>query len=389
MIIYEAMGAKAIDKKDPKRPAKIENMFLSDMYIAQRKLNGERLMVFKTDDEHVQAFGRGFSKTNERMEKTHHVPHILSELQMLPDGTILDGEVLFIPQNFTPDDIRNGNFVEDFWACREIMGSHPPVAIEKQDQNGYLHYVVFDVLSYAGIPQINESYVKRLAILNFIKNSLFPTHFDYHVHVLPIFATPQSKRELFNDAMTKGLEGIIFKRIDGLYIPGKKPTDNWIKYKKEASADCIIIGYNPPARWTEITRDGKNVIGPDGKPVVEESKYYLNNWIGAVWLGQYVLESKITKEQQRIAREILNNCEYPCYVGSYLDKQGQRYVLAPIAKMSGMDESMRAEFSTNPEKYLGKVAVIKYFEKTSDSYFQLVFEYLRDDKPAEQCLFED
>ena len=124
MKIYKSMGAKAIDKKDKNRLAKIERMFKDPNYVAQRKLDGERTMIHKdnTGNEIVRIFGRGSSKENERMEKTALLPHIVSAMQWLPSDTVLDAEVLFIPYEYSTEQIKNLEFKEDFWHCRSIMG---------------------------------------------------------------------------------------------------------------------------------------------------------------------------------------------------------------------------------------------------------------------------
>lgn len=47
---------------------------------------------------------------------------------------------------------------------------------------------------------------------------------------------------LFDAAKNMDLEGIIAKKKDSLYYPGKR-TDNWLKVKIRNSADCVIVGY--------------------------------------------------------------------------------------------------------------------------------------------------
>lgn len=47
---------------------------------------------------------------------------------------------------------------------------------------------------------------------------------------------------LFEAAKLHNLEGIMAKRADGKYYPGKR-TDQWLKVKVRNTADCLIIGY--------------------------------------------------------------------------------------------------------------------------------------------------
>lgn len=55
--------------------------------------------------------------------------------------------------------------------------------------------------------------------------------------------------KLFDKAIKNKLEGIIAKKIDGIYVPGAREW-NWIKYKKSYSEkikdtiDCIVMGYD-------------------------------------------------------------------------------------------------------------------------------------------------
>jgi DNA ligase-1 len=55
--------------------------------------------------------------------------------------------------------------------------------------------------------------------------------------------------EIFDKAVNKKLEGVIAKKIDGIYQPGARGW-NWIKYKRSYSAkindtiDCLVMGYD-------------------------------------------------------------------------------------------------------------------------------------------------
>lgn len=54
---------------------------------------------------------------------------------------------------------------------------------------------------------------------------------------------------MFDEAVTKGLEGILAKKLDGTYQAGARGW-NWIKFKKSYSAkiedtiDCLVMGYD-------------------------------------------------------------------------------------------------------------------------------------------------
>src|SRR5213083_1508883 len=47
--------------------------------------------------------------------------------------------------------------------------------------------------------------------------------------------------DYYNAVIARGLEGIIAKRTDARYVPGKRSRD-WIKIKKKTTLDCVIAG---------------------------------------------------------------------------------------------------------------------------------------------------
>jgi len=384
-MIYEAMGAKAIDKKDPRYAEKIEALFDNANYIGQRKLNGERILSFIPDQEEIKLYGRGFSKYGGRIEKTALLPHLVEELrQRIPQGTVLDGEVLYIPDWDNIPRIKSLDFKEDFWKGREIMGSHPSKAIQQQESEGRLHYFVFDILVHSGQEMVCGPFGDRQDVLQVAYKRIFDI--CTYIHFLPVVHGTTAKRDLFQHALDLGLEGIILKSLSKPYVPGKKPTNSWVKVKQKDSADCVVMGYSPANRWTEITRDGKKVLGPDGKPVIEESKYYRMGWIGAIWVGQFIPSAQVTKEQQRVWGYLKEDGHI--FAHAFFGEETQTaYSLAPVAKVSGIDESLRSFISEHKEAFLGRIMQISYFEKTDESYFQPRFEGFREDKSIEECVW--
>ena len=56
---------------------------------------------------------------------------------------------------------------------------------------------------------------------------------------------------LYQRAMTyleNGEEGMVIKKLDSPYTPGKKPAWSSIKLKKEDSADLVCMGYEQPTK---------------------------------------------------------------------------------------------------------------------------------------------
>ena len=64
-----------------------------------------------------------------------------------------------------------------------------------------------------------------------------------------IVSDPKKVEEIFEEAVSRGLEGIMAKKLDGAYQAGARGW-NWIKYKKsystklEDTIDAVVMGYD-------------------------------------------------------------------------------------------------------------------------------------------------
>lgn len=101
-------------------------------------------------------------------------------------------------------------------------------------QNGYVSaYIVFDVLAIENKSLINLPLIERKKILEkLIKPSK-------KLEIIPFTTNGHFLYEL---AKKSHLEGVMAKKINGLYYPGKR-TSEWLKIKFVKTADCVIIGY--------------------------------------------------------------------------------------------------------------------------------------------------
>ncbi len=63
-----------------------------------------------------------------------------------------------------------------------------------------------------------------------------------------VISDPKKLKEMLEDAITKGLEGLVVKRLDSLYEAGGR-NFNWVKLKRHSSGelhdtiDTVILGY--------------------------------------------------------------------------------------------------------------------------------------------------
>lgn len=191
------------------------------------KLDGLRTqMHFKKGGE-IRLFSRGLENV------TQMYPDLLSaakkELGQF-DEVILDGEAI----GFDPNTGKFVNFQETTQRKRKY-------GIEEISKSIPVRYVVFDVLLKNGESLIGEPYSQRRKEVEKLKGSLIvPAEME-------IIDDPSRMDKFFQDCLKKGLEGIMAKKLDGVYQAGARGW-NWIKLKGSYTeklndtVDAVVMG---------------------------------------------------------------------------------------------------------------------------------------------------
>lgn len=208
-------------------------------YFAELKIDGWRAIVAKSGSEVAI-----YSRTGK--DRAGHLPHLVNAFQKyLPDG-VYDGEVVFM----TPE---NGIVIKDqfipemsFNKTARIMGSSEAVSLRKQQTfagQGSIYFVMFDILedsvgSYSGVSMLKRSeIVKDVAEqVPYVISSPSWRFYDMHTETANYL-------DVFNDVVANRLEGLVLKNVYGLYLPGKRPSNNQYKVKAEKFFDVVVSGY--------------------------------------------------------------------------------------------------------------------------------------------------
>jgi DNA ligase D-like protein (predicted ligase) len=148
----------------------------------------------------------------------------LDPLKKLPRGTILDGEIVHLTDG--KPDFQSLLARQRSWTGTTGTRRHPPVT-----------FVAFDLLYDRYKSVMNRPLVDRRERLEaVIKN---PT---------ARLAVSESRigqgLALFQRVNEMKLEGVVAKRLDGVYEPGKR-SGSWSKFKRRQSVVCAIIGWLP------------------------------------------------------------------------------------------------------------------------------------------------
>jgi len=120
-------------------------------------------------------------------------------------------------------------------------------------------YLVFDIMYSGGQPLISEPYAQRRAILE-AQPLAGP-----HVHIPPSF--PGGGHAVLAVSVRDGLEGVVVKRLDSLYQPGRR-SPAWLKIKNRRLLDVVVGGISP-GRGHRAGRIGSLLVGiPSGAGLV-------------------------------------------------------------------------------------------------------------------------
>jgi len=200
---------------------------------AEPKLDGFRLQIHvnktKTHPE-IHFFSRNLQ------DMSAMFPDLIKELQKLDvESLICEGEAIGY-------DLHTGNFLP----FQETVKRKRKHGIEEAATAYPLQLFLFDLLYLNGKSYLDTPYIKRhdtlkILLINIKSEHLFVIeHKEIH--------NAKELEEYFHSEVAVGLEGLVVKRADALYQPGKR-NFNWIKLKRqeeghlEDTIDCVILGY--------------------------------------------------------------------------------------------------------------------------------------------------
>lgn len=153
---------------------------------------------------------------------TGHFPHLQELSELVPEGAVLDGEVVALDENGRPD----------FGALQVLRtGEVMPDDLE-------IRYMVFDILSIGAQGQggrslVRTPYEERRQILR----DMVPE--GEHVSVPPAHAG--TLEEAMTVSRELKLEGVVAKRLGSIYLPGKRGSA-WLKMKFQIHQEVVVVG---------------------------------------------------------------------------------------------------------------------------------------------------
>jgi DNA ligase D-like protein (predicted ligase) len=193
--------------------------FDSDQHLFEIKWDGTRAMAF-IEEGTVRLMNRRGRNIAARYPE-------LQVLTALPPGTVLDGEIVVL---------RDGK--PDFPSLQKREHITSDLKAQLLSRSCTATYVVFDQLYDSFCSTMDRPCTERRERARELVSKL-------NCPCVVISDGIIGKGlEYFDQACSRDLEGIVAKRLDTRYLPGKR-TDAWIKIKRQQDVPCVVIGYLP------------------------------------------------------------------------------------------------------------------------------------------------
>jgi bifunctional non-homologous end joining protein LigD len=212
------------------------------------KWDGMRVLV-AVDRAGVEAESRNGNDAAARFPELKGLPKALGT------SCIIDGELV----------VLDGKGRPDFGLMQTRMAQSDPKEIERSMRTHPVQFLAFDLLSLGGKDLMRKPYAERRDALEHIGLSG------------PQWAVPPyqvgSGAVMQEASRSLGLEGIVAKRLDSLYLPGQR-TPFWQKVRNRDRQEFVVGG------WTEgegarAGTVGSLLLGVYGSPLGDGKLFYV------------------------------------------------------------------------------------------------------------------
>jgi DNA ligase-1 len=192
------------------------------------KFDGARVQIHKQNDQ-VRIYSRHLS------EVTASLPDVVEMIgsDLRAKTAIVEGEVVAVGKDERPLPFQE--LMRRFRRVHQIDATKREVPVK---------LYLFDLLLLDGVSQVNSPYLKRWEILT--------RHCAPELLAKRIITDDQVEAEKFlRQALEKGHEGLMAKKLDSEYTPGAR-AKRWFKIKPAETLDLVIIA----AEWGSGRRVG-------------------------------------------------------------------------------------------------------------------------------------
>jgi ATP-dependent DNA ligase len=204
-----SLGKAAAAFIEPMECLSVSKLPEGSQWVWEIKLDGYRAVAVNSG-KNVTLYSLNRKSLNNRF------PYIAEPLRGLPDGTVIDREIVALDNTGRP----HFNLLQNF-----------------QREVSRIHYFIFDLLVYQDRDLTQLPLLKRHEILR--------SHLNIKDPRIRISEHMETSADQMLSAVRKhGLEGIVGKRKDSLYEAGKR-SGAWIKHRVNLGQEFVIGGFTP------------------------------------------------------------------------------------------------------------------------------------------------
>ena len=204
---------------DPELATLTSDRFTDPAWIFERKFDGERCLPFR-DGKHLRLM------TRNQQQVTGTYPEIAEALRaQAATDFIVDGEVVAFDGDET-----------SFSRLQHRLGVRDPSPALRAEVPAYIY--LFDVLWADGRDVRSRPLLERKQVLRDLLSFGGPLRYAEH--------RDTDGEAYYREACQLGWEGLIAKRVDAPYRPGRQR--DWLKFKCLNGQEFVIGGYTDPQR---------------------------------------------------------------------------------------------------------------------------------------------
>jgi bifunctional non-homologous end joining protein LigD len=194
-----------------------ERPFTDSQWVFEPKLDGYRVLAC-IDGKSVDL------RSRRGLDLTRAFPSVVAELaEQAVSGMVLDGEIVAIG--------ADGKL--SFNALQNRVQLKTDREIASADRDSPVIFYAFDILHFAGTNLRRAPYAARR---RWLAQCLLPHR---HVRLVDVHDDGVA---LYDAALAHGFEGVMAKRLDSPYEPGRRSLQ-WLKIKATKSGEFVIGGY--------------------------------------------------------------------------------------------------------------------------------------------------
>jgi bifunctional non-homologous end joining protein LigD len=193
--------------------------FDGEGWLFELKYDGYRLLARRRG-------GRAELSYRSGADATRLFPEVAKAIEMLPADARLDGELVVLGPDGRPR----------FQALQSRAQASRAEEIARASLERPATYFAFDLVELAGLDLAPLPLADRKRLLAGLVPRLGPVRYADHVE--------RHGEALFREVSARGLEGVVAKRADAPYRPGRSAA--WLKIRTERTGDFAVVGFTAP-----------------------------------------------------------------------------------------------------------------------------------------------